>query len=361
MIIMYLKLDNFYAFKNFELSMSYPKKTIKSPIDDEFLPAYPNFRYKKVNIIFGSNATGKTTLGKAIMNILNFISHKTTSALEKSILDANKTASFCIDYIVDEPKLNRIILNIVPQAEGKKRYDFSYDCEKIKSRDSYQTCVARLEEKGRTLSDYNTTLDTLEPLSWMFSYPESRLYTLNNIKQEIQLKALKAILMALDPSIKNVELLNGVKDTSFIIDKDNREILLQNGILTDPDIFSSGTRDGINISAIMAGIMEHNYKFYYCDEQFSYISSSIEKRILGIMISKLLPGEQLFFTTHNETIMEENYPKHSFIFLIREDNQIKAKYANDYVQKPTDNLRRAVENDVIRMIPDDSSLDILED
>ena len=85
------------------------------------------------------------------------------------------------------------------------------------------------------------------------------------------------------------------------------------------------------------------------------------KRILGIMISKLLPGEQLFFTTHNETIMEENYPKHSFVFLVREDNQIKAKYANDYVQKPTDNLRRAVENDVIRMIPDDSNLDILED
>ena len=63
----------------------------------------------------------------------------------------------------------------------------------------------------------------------------------------------------------------------------------------------------------------------------------------------------------NSFCMEENYPKHSFVFLVREDNQIKAKYANDYVQKPTDNLRRAVENDVIRMIPDDSNLDILED
>lgn len=167
--------------------------------------------------------------------------------------------------------------------------------------------------------------------------------------------------MTLDPSITDVRLLEGVKDTSFIIEKDGREVLLQNGKLTAPERFSSGTLEGITIAGFLAGIIDGLYGFYYCDEHFSYIHSYIEKRILGIMISKLGMDDQLFFTTHNETVLEENLPKHAYTFLVRENGIIKALYANDYVQKPSANLRRAVENDVIRVIPDDCHLDDLED
>ena len=51
MIIMDIKVDNFYAFKNFHMNMSYPKKIVDSTIEEEFLEERPNFRYKKVNII----------------------------------------------------------------------------------------------------------------------------------------------------------------------------------------------------------------------------------------------------------------------------------------------------------------------
>ena len=43
MIIMKVKLDNLYAFKDFEIDMSYPKKTVKSSIESEHLHRYPNF------------------------------------------------------------------------------------------------------------------------------------------------------------------------------------------------------------------------------------------------------------------------------------------------------------------------------
>lgn len=67
MIIMDIKVDNLYAFKDFHINMSYPKKIVGSTIKEEYLRERPNFRYKKVNVIMGSNATGKTSLGKLIM------------------------------------------------------------------------------------------------------------------------------------------------------------------------------------------------------------------------------------------------------------------------------------------------------
>lgn len=76
MIIMNLELDNFFAFRNFKLNMSYPKKIVDSSIENEFLTGRENFRYKKVNILMGANATGKTSIGKMLMRIFNFIDKK---------------------------------------------------------------------------------------------------------------------------------------------------------------------------------------------------------------------------------------------------------------------------------------------
>ena len=73
MIIMDLKLDNLCAFRDFHVNFSYPKKIVNSYIENEHLEGFPNFRYKKVNIIMGSNATGKTSLGRLILSIFILI------------------------------------------------------------------------------------------------------------------------------------------------------------------------------------------------------------------------------------------------------------------------------------------------
>ena len=67
MVVMDLKLDNLCAFRNFHVNFSYPKKIVNSYIENEHLERMSNFRYKKVNIIMGSNATGKTSLRRLIL------------------------------------------------------------------------------------------------------------------------------------------------------------------------------------------------------------------------------------------------------------------------------------------------------
>ena len=103
MIVMNLKADNLFSFQDFEMNFSYPKKIVNSTIEKEHLSGHPNFRYKKVNIIMGANASGKTTLGKLLMTIFNFISSNTSKGnpveLEAAIQDKSKEASFALDFV----------------------------------------------------------------------------------------------------------------------------------------------------------------------------------------------------------------------------------------------------------------------
>ena len=94
MVIMNLHLDNFLVFNEFDLCMSYPKKIVRSTIEGEHLAGRERFRYKKVVILMGANATGKTALGRILMSIFNFIDGKEYSGIVKLIDDKRKKAEF---------------------------------------------------------------------------------------------------------------------------------------------------------------------------------------------------------------------------------------------------------------------------
>ena len=114
MIVMDVKINNFYAFKDFHMNMSYPKKIVNSYIRDEHLKERPNFRYKKVNIIMGANATGKTSFGQMLMSVFNFIHKKETAYLINRICDVKKEANFSIDFVMNRFTLYSMQIIIHP-------------------------------------------------------------------------------------------------------------------------------------------------------------------------------------------------------------------------------------------------------
>ena len=87
MVVLDVCLDNFYAFRNFHMNLTYPKKIVGSSIKEEHLADRPNFRYKKVNVIMGANASGKTTFGHMLMSIFNFIDKKNYELITDAISD----------------------------------------------------------------------------------------------------------------------------------------------------------------------------------------------------------------------------------------------------------------------------------
>ena len=79
MIVLNVILKNILGFSDFNINFSYPKKIVNSIIENEHLAGRPNFRYKKVVLLMGANATGKTSLGKALAKIFKYINTGNTA------------------------------------------------------------------------------------------------------------------------------------------------------------------------------------------------------------------------------------------------------------------------------------------
>lgn len=357
MILMNIMLDNLYAFNEFTLNMSYPKKIVGSTIKNECLSDFPNFRYKKVVVLMGANASGKTSLGRAILDIFSFIDKKEFTRISERIANRAKKASFSVDF-VNAGYLIRVEA-LIDAADPVRSEDIhvAVQKEKIKNTDNYETCAARFSKVDLTENtDYIKELESIDAGNWMFEFTLSpeRKKQYQIAKAEKYLEVLKGTLKTLDPRIVDVVKVEE-SDDSYIIKYENISVLLHEGELLDKNnILSSGTKEGIGVANIIASVKSGDYGFVYCDEKFSHIHSEIEKAFLSVLIECLPTDGQLFFTTHNTDILDMNLPKHTFAFLKRSmdpDNTITCIYASAYLKKNTDSLRNAVENDLFAMLP----------
>ncbi len=272
MIVMDLKIDNFFAFKNFHINMSYPKKIVNSYINEEFLNGRENFRYKKVNILMGANATGKTSIGQMLMAIFNFIERKEPERLKRKVRNKNKPAFFSMDFVVHSYRLYRIDVEIAALGNRENDRDVKV-CTRfveINKKDSYESCVKKVEDIPIYMEkDFISELEKIEHLGWMFAYPsDSSNGAVECPENENFPIILDYTLRALDSSINKVEKFKDV-DNTFIIHMDNQDLIIQDGEVIKNNVLSSGTKSGIDIAHMLSSIYAGECGFYYCDEKFS--------------------------------------------------------------------------------------------
>lgn len=379
MIVMNLKADNLFSFQNFEVNFSYPKKIVNSTIENEHLSEHPNFRYKKVNIIMGANASGKTSLGKLLMTIFNFISSNTSKGnpveLEAAVQDKSKEASFALDFVsksndlLEQLEGHRFLYRmeciILPKEHTQKSRSHHFDDKNSKyaitiyralvsKKDSYESCVKKLKEIPieKTLSLYDK-LKAIPLFRWRFSLTDESDERAPKTN-EMELAILEVVLKSLDSEILSVKKSDEVEN-SFIIQKEHQKIIIQEGEVIKDSKLSSGTKAGIAIAEIISAIQNNLNGFYYCDEKFSFVHSEFEKAFLNVMIELLSEDNQFFFTTHNSDILKMNLPKHSFTFL-KKDPTIRAVHPENYIKKNSQSLYSAVENDVFNCTPNIDSI-----
>ncbi|WP_320128179.1 AAA family ATPase [uncultured Sphaerochaeta sp.] len=367
MVVMDLTLNNIFTFNDFHINMAYPKRIVNSNIEDEFLSECPNFRYKKLVILMGANASGKTTLGRSLMGIFNFISKKTPDSITSCINDKTKNASFSLEFVTNTKTLYRVEATIRPtEADSYREEDIDLVVKSvsINKQDSYETCVKRLDDLESEKISYIKALDEVESIGWFFSYPQPE----NNIKNTKRLErkdfcsVLDIVLSALDPSIQGIKEGTDIEG-SYVIKLSGHDLILTDERILNGEMLSSGTKSGIDIAIMLTSMITHKNGFYYCDEKFSYIHSDMEKEILAKMVEKLGNNEQLFFTTHNTDILDMTLPKHSFVFLkkekVCEGFGVRCVYADTYLKRNTDSLRKAVENDLFSIAPNVSRINQL--
>ena len=372
MIIMRLKIDNFYSFKDFEINFSYPRKVKNSLIEHEFIEKIPNFRFKKLNIIMGANSAGKTTFGKMLRNIFNFIAKQRVDLLLEAVNKEGTEAMFELDIVLkEENKYNLYRLNVVVEKIMLNEDNEHLNIKKMKlskatlnKNDSYERAIERLDvvkkysQEENEKNETEKILDEINGFGWFFNFPQS-----NNLTKKIKnLNVASNILKTFDNTIQNIKEIENTENGYQIIFKNRDSVLLQNGKIVDRDILSSGTEEALGIIFAIDQMIQEPDRPFYIDEKFSHAHSELEKSILSIMIDIMGNESQLFFTTHNSDILTMNFPTHSFTFLSkREDGKIKVTYPEDMIKRNDRNLINYVKNNVFDTIPYDELIyDIID-
>lgn len=167
-------------------------KIVDSTIDNEYLQERPNFRYKKVNILTGGNATGKTSLGKMLMLFANYCKDENYRRFLDVINDKTRRASLAVDFVTREDILYRFILSIMPEmneADSEDNVEVKVSSTDIGLKDNYETCARRLDEgRGKPVS-----IDKVYTRGWHFSYPEDMLKNKSYYSIENNPKYLKIL------------------------------------------------------------------------------------------------------------------------------------------------------------------------
>lgn len=355
MVLLKVELDNLYAFEDFSLQLSYPRKIKDSLIEEEHIAGFPNFRYSKVNIVMGANASGKSSLGYALMSIFNFIDRKQLDDITDTICDTTKDTRFLLDY-VKKDVLCRVECILHAKEQGRyqmENVETRVQNVNIRKNDSYETCIEQFDEGAPWSDNFVQEFSKAQDLSWFFEYPEdSRVVMPRN--RELFTKVLQNTLMALDTSIVKVEPIPEVTD-SYVIRTKNYNVIIEDGEKFASEKLSSGTKAGVGIACMLTSILDDQHSFYYFDEKFTYIHSDMEKAFLSVIVSALHKNTQIFFTTHNTDILDMALPRHSFIFLRKTDEgqekRITCVKASDYIKRNTDSLKNAVENDLFSVAP----------
>ncbi len=363
MVIMNLKMDNVLAFYDFNINFSYPVKLRKTLIPEESLNGKPSFRYKKVNIFVGSNATGKTSLIKCIWTILLFLNQKEQNIV-RTIMNENSLPSLItLDYVENDDvsyKLKRLIIKL-----ENKDLKMAYAELIIKDGDSYESRVKDLDSLEYVFKD---SIDCFKSMSytsgWNIVLPATEQgfdqikfakYE-NEIQEQEYFKILNQVLKTLDPSIVDVAKSLDAPN-AIVIKHENANIIIiqEKNVLSSINYLSSGTKYGINLANIMFSIKYHKNGIYLVDEQFSYVNSDIEASILSTMVSMLGPNEQLFFTTHNENVLELGFPFHSFNFLKKtKENgrqKIQVSCATEVENRNNVSPKTIIDNDMLGTAP----------
>ena len=386
MIVTYVNIDNIYSFKNSSLDLTYDRILKDSPIEGEFIEERPNFKFKKVCIISGANASGKTSFGRALCSIQNFLRSKNLSdQLLESIKDKNNYASFTIEFVMlKDLKLHRVCVVF----GSKELVSLTYVNVKIGKHDSGNLARKKLDKilndkqayRGAKYLSYDKSIDKDEKVlsvtlefsrfdlsdsGWFYLVSENH-FSSNPIRLTTP-KLMLSILKTFDPNIKAVSSITSVMEgedvqfDGYNIKFDNGDSVLvdEKGDTTNKARLSRGTYEAILLSEFIARVLnDEGENTYYLDEGMAHSHTEIEQSVLNLLIEKLSRHSQLFYTTHNYDILDMNLPIHSYVFFKKQEDTVIILPEHDF-KKNDRTLLNFVKNDVFNTLPDVDSIDKL--
>lgn len=373
MIFLRVALNNIYMFQDAELDLTYPRKLPSSTIEDEWLADFPKINFKRVLILSGANASGKTVFGKALCMINNYIAGQNINQgsnwldIKKVMFDKKKPTTFDVAFLTTETSQAHK-LSVTFDQDGL--VEESYACIDLQRNESQPAMYKRLGETKPT-SYYHKTKDNHDIINAGFSSVavaqgkmkissrwNYRLCEMDNSSgSQGKIKAhdtniIKTFLSAFDSSITKVK---SIAAESYKIEFSNGEhVLIDKGKLLDPDRLSRGTHEAIDIAMFYEAMKNESFgdsATFYLDEMLAYSHTEAEQSILNLLIDTLPRHSQLFYSTHNYDILDMNLPVHSHVFLKKDRYSEFIQPEKQGFNQNDRSLLGYVKNDVFGTLP----------
>ncbi|NOL48678.1 ATP-binding protein [Pelistega europaea] len=392
MIFTRLIIDNYYCFDNTELDLTIKREVKYSTIEHEFLDQCPSFRYKRVCILSGANASGKTSLGNIMNNLQHALCAGHFSALSDHISDKSKVASLSIEFVTTSQKAPRIHLlklikepkHTIPAFEYAsvpigKRDSSAKARQKVESIFNNPPTTSTLTDKCSYLSSQHTSSVTLmedffqslrDDLNWgyLLSDTDSTSLSLIDDYAFLNKNILKAVLQTFDSSITEVtESRDDTGVNGYSIKFMNKDSVLidREGKAINMNRLSKGTYDAIQVAGFVSWVIEQQHSkdsfSFFMDEKMAYSHSEIEQAIVNLIIQKLGRNSQFFYTTHNYDVLDMNLPIHSFVFLAKQQDKAIFVHPEQQFKKNDRSLLNYIKNNVFNTIPNTGLIDELID
>lgn len=366
MKIFNIKLNNIYQFKDFNMSLRNKQK-----IDNPYLSKENNnistINANDVNIIIGTNASGKTTLGKCLnlaeslikkLDIYNSVFNTgiidgiAMIEIEFVIKNSEQKKDYIYRYHVEfthdsllKERLDYFILG--KQSNGYHQdnylniYDYrnanksGYNEKEIKSVLYNNYHYEGFLVNGEVIDDKTKAIiDLSSKFGFAFSYSGTSSYRANDLnffkEDRHLLEKIEIFLKQIDSRVHSVtELkvedseieLQNENDFIIVFINGNKELVKNSDTSVLKNKMSSGTIEALDILLMFFNIKKGNYDTIFIDEQLNHIHTELEKELLVLLMSNLPEDCQLFYSTHNLDILKINIPINCFHIMFRKDHK----------------------------------------
>lgn len=370
MLLTSLYVDNLFTFSDASLDLTYQRPLSCNPIPNEWLVDRPKFYLKKVIVLSGANASGKTSLGKLIFLIQSMLHNPATlvDALFEKKYYKDQSAKLVVEFATHHAKHTLHRLSFILEDKASVYYQSSY----IGVNDSAGVARKKLEQDIPALftkENFYQLAEKLAPhmcLGWYYLFSENiqNQHTFNHT--EIQVDVLRAVLQSFDNSISEVLLSQDDKGINgFSIHFNNGDVVLvdKSGHATGAERLSRGTYDALGVAHMVSWVMGNTTpkgdSIYFLDEKMAYSHSEMEQAIVNLIIEKLPINAQFFYTTHNYDVLDMNLPVHSLVFLTKKAGRSEVVQPEHTFKKNDRSLVSYIKNNVFKTLPSTRAIDAL--
>lgn len=329
MKVIKLNLSNLYSFKDFEVDFRVPRK-VENPYRNEKIEV-SRINPKDINVIIGNNASGKTALSKSLLLTCRILRGYSISSSELESLSKTENTQIKVIFIITKEKTDHCYeYKIVMNSQKILHEVLSY--QKLGKNESYK------EVNFKVIQDYENKSEKPDVQSVImnslfddhkicnefgYSFQHSNFGDNNTLVLEdivIPNEVMENFLKTIDNStlkVKNIESDGEVLKLDFMITFKNGEhiIISGNDLNNISHRLSYGTIEAIQFIYKIFQINSDRYDIVFIDECLTHIHTELEKELLSICIEVLPKSSQLFFTTHNNDILNMNLPISCFTIL----------------------------------------------